>query len=207
MSADPHIQEVDLFEEWLRQYFSNGYDYNEILHFLDKIHNISISMSTLLRKRKSYSLQSRHQAPLANQLLQLIYQRIISLTQGFGFSNGYHDVWNILNRKGIRIPRIRVQQILKKIDPKGSELRKKRGLKRQVYINQGPNYARHLDEYDKLKHFAVHGAIDGYSRKMLWLKVLRSNNSPNNVGALFLSLEELQGAPVKILQISLQKMY
>ena len=56
MSVDPHIQEDDLFEGWLRQYFSDGYDYDEILHFLDKNHNISISMSTFLRKLKSYGL-------------------------------------------------------------------------------------------------------------------------------------------------------
>ena len=71
MSAEPLIQEVDLFEGWLRQYFSNGYDYDEILHFLDKNHNISISICTLLRKLKSYDLQRRHQAPLLNQLLEL----------------------------------------------------------------------------------------------------------------------------------------
>ena len=71
MSADPHTQEVDQFERWLWQYLSNGYNYNEILHFLDKNHNISISMSTLLRKLKSYGLQRRHQALLPNQVLEL----------------------------------------------------------------------------------------------------------------------------------------
>ena len=105
MSAELHIQEIDLFEGWLRQYFSNGYDYNEILHFLDKNHNISISICTMLRKLKSYDLQRRHQAPLLNQLLELAYQRIISLTQGFGSSNGYHYIWHTLSREGIRIPR------------------------------------------------------------------------------------------------------
>ena len=34
--------------------------------------------------------------------------------------------------------------------------------------------------YDKLKPygFPVHGAIDGYSRKILWLELARSNNKP-----------------------------
>ena len=33
---------------------------------------------------------------------------------------------------------------------------------------------------------------------MLWLKVLRSNNSPNNIAVLYLScVEELQDAPIK----------
>ena len=51
----------------------------------------------------------RHQAPLPNQLLELAYQRIISLTQGFGSSNGYRYIWHIINREGIQIPQIRVQ--------------------------------------------------------------------------------------------------
>ena len=35
---------------------------------------------------------------------------------------------------------------------------------------------------------------------MLWLKVLRSNNSPNNIAVLYLScVEELEDAPIKII--------
>ena len=94
-------------------------------------------MSTLLRILKLYGLRRRHQAPLPNQLLELAYQRIISLTQGFGSSNGYRYIWHILNRDGIQIPRIRVQQMLKEIDPEGSELRRRHQLKTQIYVNQG----------------------------------------------------------------------
>ena len=90
----------------------------------------------------------------------------------------------------------------KEIDPEGSELRGRYRLKRRGYVNQDPDYAWHLDRYDKLKPFgfAIHGAVDGYSRKVLWLKVLRSINLPNNIEALYLScVEELQGAPFKII--------
>ena len=42
--------------------------------------------------------------------------------------------------------------------------------------------------------------MDGYSNKVLWLKVIRSNNSPNNIAVLYLScVEELQGALIKII--------
>ena len=35
---------------------------------------------------------------------------------------------------------------------------------------------------------------------MLWLKVLRSNNSPNNIAVLYLScVEELEDAPIRII--------
>ena len=89
---------------------------------------------------KSYGLQRRHQTLLPNQLLELAYQRIICLAQGFGSSNGYRYIWYILNREGIQVPRIRVQQMLNEIDPEGSELRRRHRLKTQVYVNQGPDY-------------------------------------------------------------------
>lgn len=67
-----------------------------------------------------------------------------------------------------------VQDLLRELDPEGSESRKAHRLKRRVYCNPGPNYAWHIDGYDKLKPwgFPIHGGIDGFSRKLLWLKVL-----------------------------------
>ena len=37
----------------------------------------------------------------------------------------------------------------------------------------------HIDGYDKLKlyGFAIHKAMDGFSRKIIWLNVSSSNNS------------------------------
>ena len=70
----------------------------------------------------------------------LAYQRIASLTQGFGSLNGYRYIWHILNRQGIQTPRIIVQQMLKEIDPEGSELMRRHRLKRRLYVNQGPDY-------------------------------------------------------------------
>ena len=39
--------------------------------------------------------------------------------------------------------------------------------------------------YDKLKPygFPIHGAVDGFSRRILWLEVTRSNNDPKVVAA------------------------
>lgn len=52
--------------------------------------------------------------------------------------------------------------------------------------------------YDKLKPygFPVHGAIDGFSRRILWLEVVRSNNNPDVTANLFLeSIKEVGGCP------------
>ena len=63
-------------------------------------------------------------------------------------------------------------------------------LKRRSYVNQGPNDSWHMDAYDKLKPFgcAIHGAIDGFSRKILWLELARSNNSPDNTAMYVLNI-------------------
>ena len=52
--------------------------------------------------------------------------------------------------------------------------------------------------YDKLKPygFPVHGAIDGYSRKILWLELSRSNNKPEIPARYYLdSVKKDMGCP------------
>ena len=72
-----------------------------------------------------------------------------------------------------------VRIILKTLDPDGVKRRSKRKLKRRKYHCKGPNYIWHNDEYNKLKPFGfcIHGAIDGYSRRIR-LEVGSSNNNP-----------------------------
>ena len=59
-----------------------------------------------------------------------------------------------------------------------------------------------IDGHDKLKpfDFPIHGAIDGYDRKVLWLNVVRSNNCHHAIGHMFLScVREFGGCPVKLI--------
>ena len=74
------------------------------------------------------------------------------------------------------------------MDPKGCVMRKQHKLKRRVYRNPRPNAVWHAEGYDKLKPygFAVHGCIDGWSRKLVWLFVTPSNNSPDNIASYYL---------------------
>ena len=53
--------------------------------------------------------------------------------------------------------------------------------------------------YDKLKPFGfpVHAGVNGYSRKILRLEVVQSNNLPNIPAQLYLSsVKQLKGCPV-----------
>ena len=52
----------------------------------------------------------------------------------------------------------------------------------------GPNHAWHIDRYDKLKPFgiAIYGAIDEYSRIILWLKLSSSNSNTKVIANYYL---------------------
>ena len=97
-------------------------------------------------------------------------------------------MWRRLQSKhGVHVPRLVVQNMLREIDPEGSRLRKANRLHRRSYLNPGPNHCWHADGYDKLKPygFPIHGCIDGYSRRVMWLDIVRSNNDPRVVGKLY----------------------
>ena len=49
--------------------------------------------------------------------------------------------------------------------------------------------------YDKLKPygFPIHGAICGFSRRIVWLELVRSNNDPKTTAQLYLSAVSLSG--------------
>ncbi len=47
--------------------------------------------------------------------------------------------------------------------------------------------------------FLIHGAIDGFSQRIIWLELLRSNNNPRNIAILFLvKVNEMNGCPSQL---------
>ena len=197
---EPEIDEEGI----ITYYFNRGFSYEEMLLLLAKRHQCKMSRSTLLRRLKAYGLSRR--GFTANQhsdrIIQEVRERIQQIVNGPGSSGGYRTLWHTLEMEGLRVPRIVVQEILKEVDPEGSELRKAHRLKRREYHNPGPNYSWHMDGYDKLKPWAfpIHGAIDGFSRKILWLNVTRSNNSPDNIAKFYLNVvKEFDGCPVEMI--------
>ena len=93
---------------------------------------------------------------------------------------------------GLVVSRETVRHVLKLLDPDGVERRSQHKLKWRAYSAKGPNFIWHLDGYDILKPFGlcIHGAIDGYSRQILWLEVGPLNNNPCT---LFLGLCKAAG--------------
>lgn len=91
--------------------------------------------------------------------------------------------------------------ILSIMDPGRAAFLRKNTLKRRVYDVNGPNHIWHIDGNDKLKRFgfSLHGAIDGYSRKVIWLEVARSNKEPQFVASLFVkAVKRLKLVPTTV---------
>lgn len=88
----------------------------------------------------------------------------------------------------VLVPRCVVAGLMGQLDPEGCQQRKARRLQRRNYTSPGPNYVWLVNVYDKLKPygFPIHGCIGGWSRKLMWLKVTRSNNHPDIVANLYL---------------------
>ena len=114
-------------------------------------------------------------------------------------SVGYRTMWhNLSHNKGISAPRDLIMLTMRNLDPEGALLHRANRLKRRNCRSDGPNYLWHADGYDKLKPFGfpIHGCIDGYSCKILWLRVLKSNNNPATMASVYLdTINELDIFP------------
>ena len=92
--------------------------------------------------------------------------------------------------------------ILKEVDPEGTNKRKARHLRRRRYVSEGSNSCWHADGHDKLKPygFPIHGYIDGYSSRILWLKVTKSNSHAKVPAAYYVDTMKELGVCPKLLQ-------
>jgi len=209
MNSDSSSEEdvaVSNFDEEvvIKYYFQRGFSYGEIILFLKNHHDHQISYRTLLRRLKLYGLKRRNVESCASlqRTHNEVRNRITEMIDGPGAAGGYRTVWHALEIEGMRVPRSIVQSLLKELDPAASENRRGHRLQRRRYVNPGPNFAWHIDGYDKLKPwgFPIHGAIDGFSRKVLWLNVTRSNNAPDNIAYFYLStVTSLGGCPAELI--------
>ena len=104
-----------------------------------------------------------------------------------------------LRSQGIHVQRERVRQSLRRIDPTGVELRARCVLRRRRYHVDSPNALWHLDGYHRLIRWRIfiHGAIDGYSRLIMYLRA-STNNLASTVLLAFTSAVDQFGLPSQI---------
>ncbi|CAI5672224.1 uncharacterized protein LOC112846667 [Oreochromis niloticus] len=104
-----------------------------------------------------------------------------------------------LRSKNIVVQRWRVRESLRRVDSAGVLSRRRTAVARRVYSVPHPNFIWHIDGNHKLIRwkFVVHGAIDGYSRMLMFLQC-SSNNRAETVKALFTAAVGQFGRPLHI---------
>ena len=189
----------------IRYYFHIGYNYVEIVATLLIVHGIKLCVRQLKRILARLKLKRRVLRGDESSV-DLIAAAIQQELQNSGESIGYRTMWRRLQLyHNLKINGDTVRQLLKAIDPEGVERRKRHRLSRRRYTAPGPNYLWHCDGYDKLKPFgfAIHGAVDGYSRRVVWLQVSPTNNDPAVIAWYYLNCLQQNGYAPMILRCDL----
>ena len=190
-----NVERVDLIE----RYFQLGLGYSEILLFLGSLHGCFLSLRQLKRILKQQGLGRRRNRSNPREVCQAIEQEL----RGSGSTIGYRQMTQrLLHAHGITTDKETVREMLKILDPEGVQLRSRHRLQRRKYKTAGPNHIWHIDGYDKLKPFGfcIHGAIDGYSRRIMWLEVGSTNNDPFVIAQYYLDCVRQVGGIPKIIR-------
>uniref|UniRef100_A0A7M5TXY9 Integrase core domain-containing protein n=1 Tax=Clytia hemisphaerica TaxID=252671 RepID=A0A7M5TXY9_9CNID len=187
---------MDTLKDVIKQYFDDGFTYLEIVEML-RIRN---GMTTTLPKLKYFfrknGWKKRALAAVRNAE-ETVRQAVRDQLNGSSQGLGYRRIHRILTNNGIVCRREDVRKFILEFDREGVDLRRKRRLHRRKYVTRGPNYVWHVDGHDKLKPFgfSIHGCIDGYSRKIIWLEVGRTNKVPEVIGKYYLDAVSSYGCP------------
>lgn len=173
--------------------FNLGMNYNDILQSLAVRHGVILSKRHLIRVLKMHGLKRREYADLGEVIDFIMHQ-----LEGSGRLHGYRWMYNKCLKNGIHAKKEDVRLILAALDPDASAIRRSRRLNRRQYFAQGPNYIWHVDSYDKLKPYGIciNGCIDGFSRKIIWLKAAYTSSDPRVIGGYFMeAVEQFGGCP------------
>lgn len=194
------IQNVQLHQMVTRDdlialYYHAGYSVNEIIGFLACHHSSAISERQVHRILRRMNIQRRNN----ESLLEDIVRAIILELNGSGGNVGYRNMKRrLLTNHGLLATAETVRLALVVLDAEGVLARSRHVLRRRHYISKGPNFSIHIDGWDKLKPYgiSIHAGIDGYSRRILWLRACSSNKKPEYIAHFYLKyVREINGVP------------
>lgn len=132
-----------------------------------------------------------NESPIEEIILAILLEH-----EGSGLNLGYRSMWQRLRKVyKLTVKQKTVMVLLREIDPEGVEDRCRYKLKRRAYNVPGPNFTWHADNHDKIKRFGfpIYGCIDGFSKKIMWIRVSETNNDPAVIAHYFLESVEKHG--------------
>lgn len=130
-----HLQDLIKF------HFMLGLRHGEILQLLSTVDNIAISMRTLRRilKCKGLYRMKNESNP------QAVASFLIDQLEGHGRFHGYRLHHLCCIQAGYVVTQRTVRHLLKFLDPRGVEQRRRNRLMRRLYVNPGHNFMWHVD--------------------------------------------------------------
>ena len=121
-----------------------------------------------------------------------------NIVKGFydrsGAMLGQTFIIGYVQSKGIRVKRSRIRESIARVDPVNTVLRWGMVVSRRKYSVPWPNSLWHLDGHHSLIRWrlVIHGCIDGFSRRIIFLKC-SSNNKSETVLSYFLEAIDRDG--------------
>lgn len=163
-------------EDLVVHYFLSGLSYKEICMLLRRRHDILINEQQMKRFLNSRNLYRKKYFSDIDDVVDFIASEL----EGSGQKVGYKWMHKKCLKNGLVVSQERVRLILGILDSEGVERRRKKAMTRRVYYSKGPGFLFHIDGYDKLKPFGIciSGCIDGFSRRIIWLRAGPTNNDP-----------------------------
>ena len=173
-------------KEVLEGYLEDGLKIKEISLLL------SVLESTVYRRMGGHALSQLQFTEITDGDLEKV---VGELTREYP-SRGEELLKELRVDRGVKVQRMKLRDIIHRVDHEGVENRKRGRLRRRTYNVQGPNVLWHIDTNHKLVcwHLVVIGGIDGFS----YLPVMLSctdNNKAETILKCFLGAVDKFGLP------------
>ena len=156
----------------------------EIANKVEEATGLDITARQIDRLRSSNSILLRYAPNSEDSHIRQVntFDTVKEVIQGLGKSMGARWMWRWLRKcHGLYAKRDDVAAAQKIVDEDGVSLRVlgKKHRRKEGYITAGPNFIWSMDGHDKLSvySFKIYGAVDAYSRKIIWMYCGNANRS------------------------------
>ena len=174
--------DINTRNDILKFYFQMGLTDREIVQTVQQLHQLSISERHVRRQLLAMHLRRRSYGNLEDTVAFISDE-----LHGSGRLLGYRIMHEKCKQHGLLARKEDVRLILQELDSDGVMTRRARRLTRRQYYAPGPNFIWHADGNDKLVPYGIgiHGCIDGFSRKLIWLNAYITNKDPMIIANYF----------------------
>jgi len=169
-----------------------GHQWVEIAEWL------GISSKTLRRRREEDNIPEPQ--PFSTITTAELDQIVLNIIQQSAGVIGSQFMQSAIRDLGLRVERRRIRESVSRVDPLGNYNRWATMIPRSVYSVAGPNSLWHMDGNLKLRDygFVLHGAIDGYSRYVIYLEANLNNRAETVLNAFLCGVESVQQIPIRV---------